>query len=125
MSADTGTSSAATIRAVTAAARLAPRPAPSGTPRDQAQITTRTANARPVLSKLPADSTLRELPLDQGGKPNYYCLLLKASRATVSRIAVDLTSCGLCADTIRWRYHAWTTGPCFPDGPAPARKLMR
>src|SRR6266700_3173276 len=36
MSADTGTSSAATIRAITAAARLAPRPAPSGTPRDQA-----------------------------------------------------------------------------------------
>src|SRR5580692_4462983 len=36
MSADTGTSSAATIRAVTAAARFAPRPAPSGTPRDQA-----------------------------------------------------------------------------------------
>jgi hypothetical protein len=36
MSADTGTSSAATIRAMTAAARFAPRPAPSGTPRDQA-----------------------------------------------------------------------------------------
>ena len=36
MSADTGTSSAATIRAMTAAARLAPRPALSGTPRDQA-----------------------------------------------------------------------------------------
>src|SRR5712691_6564398 len=36
MSADTGTSIAATIRATTAAARSAPRPAPSGTPRDQA-----------------------------------------------------------------------------------------
>src|SRR5438034_10057461 len=36
MSADTGTSIAATIRAMTAAARSAPRPAPSGTPRDQA-----------------------------------------------------------------------------------------
>src|SRR5579862_9006254 len=41
MSADTGTSTAATIRAMTAAARSAPRPAPpkpapSGTPRDQA-----------------------------------------------------------------------------------------
>src|SRR5271169_3216417 len=36
MSADTGTSSAATIRAMTAAARSAPSPAPSGTPRDQA-----------------------------------------------------------------------------------------
>ena len=36
MSADTGTSSAATIRAMTAAACSAPRPAPSGMPRDQA-----------------------------------------------------------------------------------------
>src|SRR5712671_3754016 len=36
MSADTGTSIAATIRAMTVATRSAPRPAPSGTPRDQA-----------------------------------------------------------------------------------------
>src|SRR5277367_1641405 len=36
MSADTGTSTAATIRATTAARRSAPSSAPSGTPRDQA-----------------------------------------------------------------------------------------
>jgi hypothetical protein len=36
MLADTGTSSAATIRAMTAAVRSAPGPALSGTPRDQA-----------------------------------------------------------------------------------------
>jgi dTDP-4-amino-4,6-dideoxygalactose transaminase len=53
---------------------------------------------------LPAGSTLRELPLDHEDKPNYYCLVLKASRAAGSRIAADLTSCGLSPDTIRWRY---------------------
>ena len=42
-------------------------------PRLEAQITARTANARPVLSELPAGSTLRELPLDQEDKPN--CIL--------------------------------------------------
>jgi dTDP-4-amino-4,6-dideoxygalactose transaminase len=70
----------------------------------EAQITARTANARAVLSELPAGSTLRELPLDQEDKPNYYCLVLKASRAAGPRIAADLTSCGLSPDTIRWRY---------------------
>jgi len=83
------------------------------------QIAVRTASARIVLSALPADGRLGELPLDKGDAPNHYCLVLRADEAAAPGIASALTRCGLGPDTIRWRYQGLHHRPMFASWATP------
>ncbi len=62
---------------------------------------------------------LRELPLDVGDTPNYYCLVLRADEAAAPGIAFALTRCGLGPDTIRWRYQGLHHRPMFARWASP------
>jgi perosamine synthetase len=82
-------------------------------PRLDAQIVARTASACAILGSLPAEGLLRELPLDEGDTPNYYCLVLQASQAAAPRIGAALTRHGLGPDAIRWQYQGLHHRPMF------------
>jgi perosamine synthetase len=83
------------------------------------QIAARTANASTILSAIPAGGVLAELTLDVGDTPNYYCLVLQAAPAAAPRVAAALTRCGLCPDTIRWRYRGLHRQPMFSRWASP------
>lgn len=83
------------------------------------QIAARTANARAILTALPATGPLRELPLSEGDTPNYYCLILRASPAIAPRIAAALTRQGISPDTIRWQYQGLHHRPMFTPWACP------
>jgi dTDP-4-amino-4,6-dideoxygalactose transaminase len=83
------------------------------------QIAARAASARTILGSLPVGGTLRELPLEAGDRPNYYCLVLRSGPADAPRIASELTQRGLGPDTIRWNYQGLAHRPLFAQWASP------